>query len=1041
MYKHYETSDDVFVDREEYIEWMNDALERCKSESIVLHLKGIGGIGKSSLLNHWINTHERTIRLDCEHHSEFYQRLNMLAKGAVMQGVKLERFDILWQIRQRFVEGVEPVREEGRQWAKEVVMAIPFIGSLASIGSVITAVGSKVTPKLKGKYGTVGRWLQDTLGENYIEQLLEILWKDPRRAEFLYLSAFLEDVNNRVNPGNPVLFLLDHFDYVDDEKTQWRYQGRRITETELWTFFLSLLSNCVGVMASRRSAARGKIPDIEETELTELDRDSCLEMLTLQGVSNEELQEIIVSVSGGNPFVIDAICDMINTSDVSIEDVEGLRAETLTEVRLKVWRRLFSHAEGLHSLINRAGLVPYFDYRIMSIIAPEMTPDSWDRLRQLSFLTRREDGTWVLHDLAEELVRAELGGNLKDLAHDVSQRLEKASRDQSDYTLLGLALSVLALDDEIGAIMRIEQVLDALGFANEWDNAHVVLNSFFTKSDIGLAIREGWRGYYFHLVDRIPEAEDKLKKVIEISEKLSEHDPVNNAVFLSRALWYQARFYQDMRQMYEAEEAFRKSLEVLNTFDPQDDRIQHMKEGYLASTYHYLGSHLSLMYRLEEAESCVRRALVILENEERRPHYSPEEGTQPMLQFARNLLAQVLYISGKTSEAETILRDVLESSEESIIRNMTLSRLGLTLRFQHRHDEQLEIWKAIIDVYEKLALKQPDMQVFVTVYECDLALPLFQTGQYEEAEELFKEVIRELRLMVEEEKPYSERFARTLQDYSYLLFSLSRQNEAENACLESINLLRKLVEKYPERYTHRLAAALNNLGVLLYRTGELMDAKETLLEAYAMARDVSLEHPEAASLAEVYGNVANNLGVFYKRNGLWDEAGRLLEEAGDVVDARIDIAPEMFLYPDAAIKNNTGILLCETNRTSEAESRFLKALEIRRSYVENSESFFLPRVAFVLNNLGIHYRRAGQPKKSDKMYQEALDIMTSFAVEGPTVHQTAFVKILNNSLVLYNDTKDSTAIKSIQKRLRRLGVKEFAPEERWFEDMEYLAGY
>ena len=30
MYKHYETSNDVFVDREEHIKWMNDALERCK---------------------------------------------------------------------------------------------------------------------------------------------------------------------------------------------------------------------------------------------------------------------------------------------------------------------------------------------------------------------------------------------------------------------------------------------------------------------------------------------------------------------------------------------------------------------------------------------------------------------------------------------------------------------------------------------------------------------------------------------------------------------------------------------------------------------------------------------------------------------------------------------------------------------------------------------------------------------------------------------------------------------------------------------------
>ncbi|UCE09209.1 MAG: ATP-binding protein [Candidatus Thorarchaeota archaeon] len=1037
MYKHYETSDDVFVDREEYIEWMNDALERCKDESVVLHLKGIGGIGKSSLLNHWVNTHEKAIRLDCEHYSEFYQRLNMLAKGAVLHGVKLPRFDVLWQIRQRFVEGVEPVREEGREWAKDVVMAIPFIGSLASIGSAISAVGAKVTPKLKGKYGTIGTWLQETLGKNHIEQLLEILWKDPRRAEFLYLSAFLEDINTRNHPNIALLFLLDHFEYVDNEKTQWRYSGERITETELWALFLSNLSSCVGVMASRRSAAKGKILDVEENELTELDRDSCLEMLTLQGVVDEELQERIVSVSGGNPFLIDAICDMINTSNVSIEDIEGLRADTLAEVRLKVWRRLFSHAEGLHNLINRAGLVPYFDYRIMSIIAPEMTPDSWDRLRRLSFLSRREDGTWVLHDLAEEIVRAELGGNLKDLANEVGQRLERASQDQADYRLLGLALSVLALDDEIGTLMRLEQVLDALGFANEWDDALVVLDSFFIKSDIGLIAREGWRSYLFRLVDRIAEAEDTLKKVIEISERLSD----DNAIFLSKALWFQARFYQESAKMYEAEEAFRRTLEMLNTFDPQDDRHIHMKEGYLASTYHYLGQHLSLMYRLEEAERCVRKALVILENEDRRPHYSPEEGTYPMLQFARILLAQVLYISGKTSEAETILRDVLESSDELVIRNMTLGRLGITLRLQHRHIEQLEVRKAVVDAYKKLALEQSGMQAQVTMAESSLALPLFQTGQYQEAEEVFREVIRELRVMLEEEKPYSQPLAKTLQDYSNLLVSSDRLHEAENACLESIRLLRALVENYPERYTHRLAAALNNLGVLHCRMGKVKGVQETLLEAYEMAKDVSLKHPEAASLAEVYGNVANNLGVFYKRNELWTDAERLLEEARGVIDARIGFAPEMFLYSVAAIESNTGILLCENNRIPEAESRFLKALEIHRSYVDDSESFFLPRVASILNNLGIYYRRTGHSKKSEKMCKEALDTLEPFALKEPRFHQTAFVKILSNLLVLYRETKDATAIKSIQTRLRELGVKEFSPDERWFEHMEYLQGY
>ena len=441
MYKHYESSEDVFVDREEHIEWMNKALERCKKKSVVLHLKGIGGIGKSSLLNHWINTHEKTIRLDCEQYTEFYQRLNMLAKGAVLQGVKLQRFDILWQIRQRFVEGVEPVREEGRQWAKEVVMAIPFIGSLASIGSAITAVGSKVTPKLKGKYGAIGKWLQETLGKNYIEQLLEILWKDPRRAEFLYLSAFLEDINNRDILDIPIIFLLDHFEYVDNEKTQWRYSGKRITETELWILFLSLLSNCVGVMASRRAAVKKEETQIEETELLELDKDSCIEMLELQGVVDENLQERIVSVSGGNPFVVDAICDMINTSDVSVSDIEGLRADTLAEVRLKVWRRLFSQAEGLHNLINRAGIVPYFDERIMSIIAPELTTDSWDRLKKLSFVVMRDDGTFVLHDLAEELVIAEMGHRMDALVDDVSELLERKYEELEDIKLKGFSLS------------------------------------------------------------------------------------------------------------------------------------------------------------------------------------------------------------------------------------------------------------------------------------------------------------------------------------------------------------------------------------------------------------------------------------------------------------------------------------------------------------------------------------------------------------------------------------------------------------------------
>ncbi|MFX1369793.1 MAG: hypothetical protein ACFFAY_14450, partial [Promethearchaeota archaeon] len=75
MYERFAPSERVFVGREEYLQWMDEALERCKEKSVVLHLRGIGGIGKSSLLDYWKRTVADTIPLDCQQHNEFYSRL------------------------------------------------------------------------------------------------------------------------------------------------------------------------------------------------------------------------------------------------------------------------------------------------------------------------------------------------------------------------------------------------------------------------------------------------------------------------------------------------------------------------------------------------------------------------------------------------------------------------------------------------------------------------------------------------------------------------------------------------------------------------------------------------------------------------------------------------------------------------------------------------------------------------------------------------------------------------------------------------------
>ncbi|MFW9889735.1 MAG: hypothetical protein ACFFER_16220, partial [Candidatus Thorarchaeota archaeon] len=352
MYELYEPSERVFVDREEYIDWMTNAISRCKDKSVVLHLNGIGGIGKSSLIEHWSDTTDQSIVLDCSRVTDFYDRLDTIARGAARFGLDLRRFDVLWHIRQRFVKGVEPAKEEGRGWVMDILAPIDIIVPITNVPRAIKAIGEKLKPILTGKLDDLGTWLQSRLGKDYASRLLEVLWKDPSHAEFVYLNALLEDLNNRKSIEKPLVVMLDGYEAVDKEDLRWTYSGRRISEAELWYSFLSSLANSVGVVASRHAPPTDI--RVEESELIELDKGGCMELLEARGISDEEVQTKIISVSGGNPFVLNCICDIPGSKNLSIEDVQNLGAETLEEVRVKTWRRIFSQAEGLLNLIDRA---------------------------------------------------------------------------------------------------------------------------------------------------------------------------------------------------------------------------------------------------------------------------------------------------------------------------------------------------------------------------------------------------------------------------------------------------------------------------------------------------------------------------------------------------------------------------------------------------------------------------------------------------------------------------------------------------------------
>ncbi|MHA2236457.1 MAG: tetratricopeptide repeat protein [Candidatus Thorarchaeota archaeon] len=783
MYKHYETSDDVFVDREEYIEWMDKALDRCKDKAVVLHLKGIGGIGKSSLFEHWMTTHEETVRLDCEQYTEFYQRLNMLAKGAVISGVNLPRFDVLWQIRQRFVEGVEPVKEEGREWARDVVMAIPFIGSLASIGTAISSVGKKVAPTLKGKFGNLGSWLQNRLGKNHVERLLEILWKEPRRAEFLYVDALLEDINNRKTIDLPIIFLMDHYEYVDNEHARWRYGGKQITESELWKTFLLSLKCCVGVTASRRAATDTKALEIEESELTELDRESCIELLELRNIKDAEIQERIVSIAGGNPFVIGTICDMNDSGKLSLDALEDLRADTLEEVRLRTWRRLFREVQDLLPIVDKIGLLPFFNRKILSVIVPDLKIDQWDRLVKLSFVKDWNDETWVLHDLAEELVRADLGDRMHVLVKEVVDSLDSAHKESPDYTLLGFSISAQALVEHDAALSRLYHEGDSLLYVFQLANVHTLLEAVKIDTFQGEATLKGLRGFLFQMSQRYADGVHLLEEVLEMSEEMTKTDRVLGESYIALVLHWLGRVFSASERVDEAEEAFTRSIGIMATLHEKQlgsDVIGVPFEIVYSGTILFYGAHKIGKGKLKEGKELLIEAHAMQTEFFDKLGDDDDTGNyyRYFLPFLKTRLAIAHFLMGDVTEAEEMFREIIETAERPLNKHSATVWLCEILRLTNRLEEAEKHYQEEKKQWLEVIEQDPNYRFNLMLCLNNMSSSFALGGRLAESERGYTEALGYAREFYEHDPTHLSALAWTLRDYAVVLRQSGKLDEA-----------------------------------------------------------------------------------------------------------------------------------------------------------------------------------------------------------------------------------------------------------------------
>ncbi|MFW9910262.1 MAG: tetratricopeptide repeat protein [Candidatus Thorarchaeota archaeon] len=962
MYEHYEPSERIFVDRVEHLEWMEEAIKRCMDRSIVLSIRGIGGIGKSSLLEHWHDVYDGSILLDCGRITNFFDRLDALAKASVGLGIRLSRYDILWHIRQRFILGVEPAKESGREWAKEGAMSllqnVPFIGSLASIGVAISAIGTKLSPKLTGRFGEIGEWLQTRLGKNYMEKLLEILWKDPRHAEFLYLDALLEDINSRKD-ATPFIIMLDHFDDVDATTAHWRYRGTNVNEAELWYVFLASLSKSIAIVASRGPPPKQIFIDtiFEQKELSGLDEQSSRVLLNRKGITEENLQSKIANISKGNPYVVNSIFDLAQVCCATAEDAEELRSDTIDEVRLKTWRRLFKEADGLLYIIDRAGLVPYFNRNILSIIAPEMKSEQWDRIQKLSFVKQIPQENWTLHELARDLVLAELSDRLPLLATEVADLLEESTDTTPDIELLSLSLSVRALASESETILKAQEISKDL--SEKWSHTEVltVLNPLKLSTEEGQAYLFLLKGKSLTGLRRIVEAEQVISDALKIFRKLANDRPKEFRDELAETLVTLADLYTNSSRPQDADKIYREAIEIWRDIAKSQSASFRLNLAITLREYSWL---LHKMSRSREGEPVIDEALSIFQE------ISKEEPDVHTHEIARSQLIKGAIYGALCPAAE---------SEEAYQQSLILFR--------------------------KLATKEPErFENYVAAVTNNLALLYHQTGRFSEAEDAFKEVVN-LRRAGAKRAPHSFRshLGVALLNYGWLLFDIQKMDVAESVFNEAYAIFSQLAADAPDVYQNAIAGSLTGLGVLYRKTGRVREAESRLVEAIGKYREVAAKSPEL--YIDQLAFSLEQLGILLRNEGRVSEAEKVFSEALAIFRDAIEKHPAPFRIRECSgTLRNLSMLLRESSRFNDAEISIQDALSLLRKSHEEQPEIFARYLVATLNSYALLLVNTEKLSRAEAALQEAISIMKAILPNAHMIYKQYLSRLYGNLAVL-----------------------------------------
>lgn len=811
----------VFTDREEprksfwkNYDFMCDCMKNDDGEIKVLAYYGIGGIGKSSLLNKlMLEMEERLenpvyvsfdfdIKQDCRGVLESMK--NMLANKYQFS---FPLFDMgLYLYAQKIGENVESPEIKG------LVSKSPTLDLILSITSELPVIG--FTSKMLGIADKAGAYLAN-LVSSHKKELYAIESKEPTELYQFLPYLFAQDLaDNLVKQKDPLVVFFDTYEQLVNEMAM----GNSLNK-DLWirgeNGLIQNIPNVLWVIAGREKLKWNATDWGESLEqhilgtLSPIDAENFLENA---GIGDGKLRGELYQLTKGTPVYLDLCVDRYFSlkDEGVIPSIEQFGDNEQTLIERFVRYMDDAKKEMVYFL---SCLDSWTDEMIYgtgnTVLSGSFNMVTYQNVKGLSFISESEDNEYTMHQIVRKVLYENCPEILKKRAIDTvltycEDKLKNCnvySAEFETYLNWTIECAMKSLSDEEMEAYFTEHLweyCEQLIRVGRFDSAYIGIDKLYQyvsdKSESTLAaMTEYDRGRILVAEGKYDESEKALKTAAER--------------YLLRVGALDDRYLEAVRQLAHCvyclgryQEAADQTKMVYETYVQKYGENDKRPARVLSEHSWYLSRLKRYHTALEEAEKShhILQGLV-------------EETDQAYLDSLRSL-ANAYFVQKRYEEALQSFQKVEELTKrkygENNLRTLTSdNNLAIILSQMGRQEEAMKLRVEVLEKRKEL-LGTDHPETLIAQY--NLADALADEKRYEEAVTMVQEVWEKRKTILGEEHPETIKALRRLKnylahteqweeqfEYNRIYYNYLRENQGEGAAetLAVLNTMTKILRR------------------------------------------------------------------------------------------------------------------------------------------------------------------------------------------------------------------------------------------------------